>query len=181
MFPPLSLEVESPLWWQVINRGAAMMGRYVLAGVLAALAGGVVFGLMMQFMTAPAPDDGRVPMMQMVANVVRSDNLAVGWIYHLFNSAVLGAIFGLLAGDRLGSYAIAVGDGAIYGLVWWVLGALILMPVFLGMAPFAPLIMATMVPVALGSLVGHLIYGVILGAGYLAILAPRTPTLVLRR
>jgi hypothetical protein len=68
-----------------------MMGRYVLAGVLAGLAGGVVFGLMMQFITAPAPDDGQIPMMQMVANVVRSDNLAVGWIYHLFNSAVLGA------------------------------------------------------------------------------------------
>jgi hypothetical protein len=154
-----------------------MVGRYVLAGVLAGLAGGVVFGLMMQFMTAPAPDDGRFPMMQMVANVVRSENLAVGWIYHLFNSAVLGAIFGLLAGNRLHSYPIAVGVGAMYGLVWWVLGALILMPVFLGMAPFAPLIMATMVPVALGSLVGHLIYGVILGAGYLAILAPRMPAL----
>ena len=158
-----------------------MMGRYVLAGVLAGLVGSVVFGLIMQFMTAPAPDDGQVPMMQMVANVVRSDNLAVGWIYHLFNSAVLGAIFGLLAGNHLGSYAIAVGGGAIYGLVWWVLGALILMPVFLGMAPFAPLTMVPMVPVALGSLVGHLIYGMILGGGYLAILAPWMPTLVLRR
>ena len=153
------------------------MGRYVLAGVLAGLAGGVAFGLMMQFMTAPAPDDGQVPMMQMVANVVRSDNLAVGWVYHLFNSAVLGAIFGLLARNRLSSYAIAVGGGAIYGLVWWVLGALILMPVFLGMAPFAPLTMVPMVPVALGSLVGHLIYGVILGTGYLAILATRMPAL----
>lgn len=46
-------------------------------------------------------------------------------------------------------------------MIWWVLGALILMPVFLGMPPFAPLKM--MMPVAMGSLIGHLAYGAILG------------------
>jgi hypothetical protein len=100
MLSPLNLQPESQLWWQTADGGAAMVGRYVFAGVLAGLAGGVVFGLMMQFITTPAPNDGRVPMMQIVANVVRSENLAVGWIYHLFNSAVLGAIFGLPAGNR---------------------------------------------------------------------------------
>jgi hypothetical protein len=40
------------------------------------------------------------------------------------------------------------------------------MPVFLGMAAFAPLMMAPMRPVAMGSLMGHLIYGIILGGGF---------------
>jgi len=116
---------------------------------------------MMQMMTAPTPNGGKMPMMAMVAKVVRSDSIAVGWVYHLFNSAVIGAMFGWLFGNRATSYGSGFGWGAAYGVIWWVLGALILMPMFLGMPAFAPLKM--MMPVALGSLVGHLMYGVILG------------------
>lgn len=43
------------------------------------------------------------------------------------------------------------------------------MPMFLGMTPFAPLAMQPMPPVAMGSLMGHLIYGLILGGSNLAI------------
>ena len=137
------------------------MSSKVVAGIVAGLIAGVVFGVMMQMMTAPTPDGGRMPMMAMVAKVARSDSMAVGWIYHLFNSGVIGAIFGWLFGSRTATYGAGLGWGALYGVIWWVLGALILMPVFLGMPPFAPLKM--MMPVALGSLVGHLMYGVILG------------------
>ena len=131
------------------------------AGIVAGLIAGVVFGVMMQMMTAPTPNGGKMPMMAMVAKVVRSDSIAVGWVYHLFNSAVIGAMFGWLFGNRATSYGSGFGWGAAYGVIWWVLGALILMPMFLGMPAFAPLKM--MMPVALGSLVGHLMYGVILG------------------
>ena len=142
------------------------MQSKVIAGVVAGLIAGVVFGIMMQMMTAPTPDGGRIPMMGMVAMVVGSTSLAVGWIYHLFNSVVIGAIFGWLLGDRTHSYGAGLGWGALYGVIWWILGGLILMPLFLGMAPFAPLMMAPMLPVAMGSLIGHLIYGLILGAGF---------------
>lgn len=106
-----------------------------------------------------------MPMMAMVAMVVRSGSPLVGWLYHLFNSAVIGAIFGWLFGGRVQSFVAGLGWGAVYGFVWWILGALILMPVFLGMPPFAPLLMEPMRPVAMGSLVGHFIYGMILGGG----------------
>ncbi|HEY6363777.1 MAG TPA: hypothetical protein VI585_03180, partial [Candidatus Binatia bacterium] len=68
-------------------------------GIASGLLGGVVFG-MMQMMNAPTPEGGQMPMMAMVAKVVRSDSMAVGWLYHLFNSAVIGAIFGWLLGSR---------------------------------------------------------------------------------
>jgi hypothetical protein len=135
-------------------------------GIVAGLVGGVVFGIMMQMMNAPTPEGAQMPMMGMVAKVVRSDSIAVGWLYHLFNSAVIGAIFGWLLGSRSQTFGSALGWGAGYGFAWWVLGGLILMPVFLGMPPFAPLLMEPMRPVAMGSLVGHLIYGVILGGGF---------------
>jgi uncharacterized membrane protein YagU involved in acid resistance len=138
----------------------------VTNGIVSGLVGGVVFGIMMQIMNAPTPEGGQMPMMAMVAKVVRSDSMAVGWLYHLFNSAVIGAIFGWLLGTRSQSFGAGLGWGALYGFVWWILGGLILMPLLLGMPPFAPLQMAPMRPVAMGSLVGHLIYGIILGGGF---------------
>jgi uncharacterized membrane protein YagU involved in acid resistance len=138
----------------------------VTNGIVSGLVGGVVFGIMMQMMNAPTPEGGQMPMMAMVAKVVRSDNVAAGWLYHLFNSAVIGAIFGWLVGGRSQSFAAGLGWGALYGFVWWILGGLVLMPLLLGMPPFAPLQMAPMRPVAMGSLVGHLIYGIILGGGF---------------
>ncbi|MGH7718663.1 MAG: hypothetical protein ACREON_07460 [Gemmatimonadaceae bacterium] len=140
------------------------MRSRLLAGAVAGVAAGVVFGVMMQMMTAPTPDGGRMPMMAMVAMVVRSQSLVVGWLYHLFNSAVIGALFGAFLGGRAHGYGSGVGLGALWGVVWWVLGALILMPILLGMPPFAALRMPPMRPVAMGSLIGHLIYGIILGA-----------------
>ncbi len=147
------------------------------AGILAGLLAGLVFGIMMQVMTAPTPEGGRMPMMAMVAQVVRSDSLAVGWIYHMFNSAVIGGIFGLLLGGRSTGIGAGLAWGALYGVFWWVLGALILMPILLGMAAFAPLTMAPMRPVAIGSLVGHLLFGLILG-GVFARLYRRGPVVV---
>jgi uncharacterized protein DUF6789 len=135
-------------------------------GIVAGLVGGVVFGILMQMMNAPTPEGGQMPMMAMVAKVVRSDNMAVGWIYHLFNSAIIGAIFGWLLRSRSLKFGATIGWGAAYGFIWWILGALILMPLFLGMPAFAPLQMKPMLPVAMGSLMGHLIYGVILGSGF---------------
>ena len=139
------------------------MRSKVTAGIVAGLLGGLVFGMMMQIMKTP---DGKMPMMGMVAMVVGSKSLVVGWLYHLFNSAVIGAIFGGLLGSRVHRYGSGLGWGALYGLVWWVLGGLILMPLMLGMPVFAPLTMGGMMPVAMGSLMGHLIYGLILGAAF---------------
>lgn len=139
------------------------MSSKLSAGIVAGLAGGAVFGVMMQMMTAPTPDGGQMRVIEMVGQIVGSPTLGVGWLYHLFNSAVIGALFGWLLGDRVHSYGAGFGWGVAWGFVWWILGGLVLMPVLLGMAPFAPLMMPPMQIVALGSLIGHLIYGLVLG------------------
>ncbi len=138
----------------------------VTAGIVGGLIAGVVFGMMMTIMTAPTPEGGQIPMMLLVAKVVRSDSLVIGWLYHLFNSAVIGAIFGALFGERIRSYGVGLGWGAVYGFAWWILGGLILMPVLIGLPVFAPVLVPAMQIVGLGSLMGHLIYGVILGVAF---------------
>lgn len=95
-----------------------------------------------------------------------STSIVVGWVYHLFNSAVIGGLFGVLLGGRVVSVGGGLARGAVWGLVWWVLGGLVLMPLFLDMPAFAPLRMPEMRMVAMGSLVGHLVYGLVLGAAY---------------
>jgi hypothetical protein len=50
-----------------------------------------------------------------------------------------------------------------------VLGGLMLMPMFLWMPAFAPLQMPMMRPVAVAILMGHVIFGAILGAAFVAL------------
>ena len=143
------------------------MQNKVIAGIVAGLIAGLPFGIMMQLMQAPTPDGSQVPMMMMVAMVVRSESLLAGWLYHLFNSAVIGALFGVFLGTTAGANTSRnVALGAAWGVVWWVVGALILMPLFRGMPAFAALRMPPMRPVAMGSLVGHLLFGLMLGAAF---------------
>ena len=150
------------------------------AGVVAGLCAGLVYGIVMQMVTVPMaggggmpmpggsemPMDagGRMPMMAMVAQVVRSDSLAVGWVFLLITGAVMGVIFGWVLGDRATRIGGGLAWGALYGVLWWVLGTLILMPIFLGMSAFAPLTMAPMRPGGMWSLAAYLVSGPILGA-----------------
>jgi hypothetical protein len=119
----------------------------LVPGIVGGLAGGAVFGLMMQMMD----------MIPMVAMLVGSESVAVGWLVHLVISAALGAGFGLVAGRLLRSWASGVLGGVAYGVVWWVLGALVAMPARLGMPTF------TIDTMAWQSLMGHVVFGAILG------------------
>lgn len=142
------------------------MSSRINSSVVAGLIAGVAFGIMMQTTNAPTPDGRQMPMLAMVGEIVGSPTIVAGWLYHLFNSAVIGAIFGWWLGGRVHGFGSGFGWGAAYGVGWWILGGLILMPVLLGMAPFAPLTMPEMRMIAVSSLIGHLVYGAVLGVGF---------------
>ncbi|MBI1352339.1 MAG: hypothetical protein GC156_14635 [Actinomycetales bacterium] len=119
----------------------------MVGGVVGGLAGGVVFGMMMQMMDA----------MPMIAMLVGSDSIAVAWVVHLAISAFIGGVFGVLIATRRISLAASVGAGVVYGMVWWLLGPLVLMPAKLGMPLF------TFDTMIWQSLMGHMIFGAVLG------------------
>ncbi len=124
----------------LVRRGAA--------GVAGGLVGGVVFGLMMQAW-------GMIPM---VAQLVGSSSPAVGWVVHLLISAFFGAAFGVVLGPVVKGLISGTLLGVGYGAVLWVVGPLLLMPARLGMPLFV------VDDMALRSLVGHLVFGLVLGA-----------------
>jgi uncharacterized membrane protein YagU involved in acid resistance len=131
------------------NRTFSMSNK-LIGGVAGGLAGGLVFGVMMAMMG----------MMPMIASLAGSQSSAVGWLIHLLISIFIGVTFALLLGDRSVSYGSGLRWGIIYGAIWWVLGPLLIMPAMMGM----PLFMFNSTTIM--SLVGHLIYGALLGLGY---------------
>jgi hypothetical protein len=102
----------------------------------------------------------------MVAMLVGSKAVAVGWLVHLAISAFIGATYAVLFARWATRLVPAALIGLGYGVVWWVLGALLIMPAKLGMQVFMFNITAWR------SLLGHLVYGLVLGIGY-ALLRPR--------
>jgi hypothetical protein len=72
-------------------------------------------------------------------------------------SAVIGAIYGLVAGRFAVNTTTALIGGIINGVVWWVLGALVLMPLMLGMSQMVFVIGQAQWM----SLLGHIIYGLV--------------------
>lgn len=121
--------------------------KQALSGAIAGMAGGMVFGMMM----------GMMGMLPMVGMLVRVQNAVVGLIVHLMISAFIGAVYGLVAGRFPLTRKNAIIGGMVNGFVWWILGALILMPLLLGM---------TQMVFVIGkdqwlSLMGHVIYGLV--------------------
>jgi hypothetical protein len=123
------------------------INRRVVGGIVGGLAGGVVFGALM----------GAMGMLPMVAGLVGSPSAVVGFLVHM------GAAFGGLFGGRIASLPQGAAWGLGYGVIWWVLGPLVIMPLMMGMglqlgaALSGPMLM---------SLVGHLLYGGVAGAVY---------------
>jgi hypothetical protein len=134
------------------SAGSSVKHR-IIGGVVGGVAGGLVFGAMM----------GMMGMLPMVASVIGSQSPLVGFLYHMFNSVIIGAVFGLIFGGLSHTYGQGAAWGLLYGAIWWVFGPLVLMPLMLGMGLQFGM---ALTPPMLMSLVGHLIYGLITGLVY---------------
>ena len=146
---------------QTISRNNASIAcsctptQRIMTGAMGGIVAGMVFGMMMNMLG----------MIGTIAMLVGSKSTAVGWAVHLGISMVLGIAFSLLAEKRLQNISAGLIYGMAYGIFWWVLGGLILMPAKLGMPLFHFDTMAWQ------SLMGHVVFGMVLGA--LVFLIPR--------
>lgn len=132
------------------------LGRRVAAGAAGGVAGGLVFGILMAMM-------GMLPM---IAMMVGSDSAMVGFGVHMVISVLIGLGLTVPLAGLLTSYGRGVLIGLAYGALWWVLGPLVIMPTMLGM----PMFMID--TAAMWSLIGHLVYGVILAVVAVRVLKP---------
>lgn len=132
--------------------------RATLAGILA----GVVFGLLVQF---------RLERMSAIGALytLGDPSLTVGWVAHGVHSLLFGAVFGFLVDRpplRIHAEDPLTGPllGAGYAAALWAVNIVLLWPAWLGAvsAPGAP----DLPYLAVLPLVGHLLYGSLLGAGF---------------
>ncbi len=145
------------------GEGAGTRGiRAAVRGALAGTAGGLLFTVIMV----------RIGFLGTVAGLVGGTSTTTGLAVHLVISVLIGASYGLVFRRQTYDPASALGWGVAYGLFWWVLGALTLLPVWLGGEPQWD---AAAAAAAFPSLIGHLVYGSGLGLVYYLLEARDSP------
>jgi len=130
--------------------------RDVLAGALAGLVGGLVFGSAIQAQAK----------MGTLAGLLGLPASGAGWLAQLLLAVVLGAGFGALIRYQAGSYAATLSSGLLLGLLWWIVGPLTVLPLLMGSRPTWSFSEAA---AAFPDLVGFLLYGGATGLCYAAL------------
>ena len=130
-------------------------GRAVTAGILGSLAFSALGIWVTPLLGLPRanPADMLAPDL--------GGNMALGWAGHLAIGAVLAVIYALVAEQLPGPPA---GRGALFALAPWLLA--VLLSAMSGMLA---------APMAMGSLLGHVGYGVVVGAIYGSVPPPLIP------
>lgn len=133
-----------------------------VAGGAAGLVAGLVFGAMLQMM-----------MTDVIAIAIPAlyglSGITMGWVAHLFHSVVFGVVFvAIVSTTSLRRFAETWSTGAVlglaYGVLVWVIAAGVVMPLWLGAVGFPQV--PPLPNLNPQSLVGHLVYGLVLGVGY---------------
>src|SRR6266436_8219860 len=128
----------------------------MVVGGLAGMVGGWAFGKWM----------AQVNFFPLIAGLVNSDSVMVGMTLHFIFAVIIGASFGILFQRDVRGIGSSMGWGAGYGLLWWFLGPLTILPIWQGHRLDWSYQRGSLL---FGSLVGHIIYGVIVGLIYAAV------------
>jgi len=129
------------------------LARALVVGGFAGILGGWAFGKWM----------AQVDFFPLIAGLVRSDSRTVGVALHFVFAVIIGASFGMLFQRDVRGHGSSMGWGLAYGILWWFLGPLTILPLWQGgrldwsYAHAGELF---------GSLVGHIVYGLIVGLIY---------------
>ncbi|MDP8205221.1 MAG: hypothetical protein P9L92_01050 [Candidatus Electryonea clarkiae] len=137
----------------------------ILSAVIAGIAGTILMTLMM--MVAPMMGMPKMNVAGMLSGFMHVP-LIMGWIAHFMIGTILGVGFAVAFANRgkLPGWL----KGMLYGLIPWLMAQIVVMPMM-----GAPLFSGSLV-MAMGSLMGHLLYGGVVGAVYrpLATASPST-------
>jgi hypothetical protein len=135
-----------------LNREAHGPGLRVLQslgwGAFAGFAGGIVSSPIML----------KTGVLSKVAGVDTSLTNLHGLVVHLLISSLIGMTFGLLFRNESSDLGRGVAWGWLFGLIWWYLGPMTLLPLILtGVSDWSTDAASALLP----SLMGHLIYGAV--------------------
>ena len=107
--------------------------KNLITGAAAGVVAGIPLGIIMQVRDADPKMMPGVKMIDQVGDLISNPSTGLGWLIHLFNSALFGVVFVLLFSHWLTRRGPAMLLGLLYGVAWWVVGALWIMAAWLGM------------------------------------------------
>ena len=132
------------------------LGRAILGGSAAGVVGGWAFGKWM----------AQVNFFPLIAGLVGSNSRMIGESLHFVFAVIIGITFAILFQSEVRGFGSSMVCGVAYGIFWWFLGPLTILPIWLR----RPLDWSNDHASDLfGSLVGHVVYGLIVGLLYAAI------------
>jgi hypothetical protein len=127
--------------------------RAIVAGGMAGLLGGYIFD---RWMSAGE-------FFPLLAGLSQLPSRTTSLLVQFLIAVLMGVIFGVLFQHDVRSYGSCMGWGVGYAILWWFLGPLTMLP----LVSRTPLDWSSDAGSALfGSLVGHILYGLILGVSY---------------
>jgi len=145
------------LWVDLHSTAAAVKfnwRRAIIAGGFAGVLGGLIFGRWVSSGDYFPLLAGYGPFSTSRMNII---------LLHFGVALLIGVTFGLLFQRDVKGYGSCMGWGLGYAILWWFLGQLTLLPI----AAHRPLDWsADQAGAVFGSLVGHILYGLILGVAY---------------
>lgn len=150
-----------------------------VGGLVGGLVGAAVFGLLMWF-ASPEFLRSSIPALYGIEPAG-----TIGWVLHLIHGALLGLVFAVVvtrdrvaatltadvetkALDSTGTGSRLAAAGLAYGIAVWAILPMIVMPAWLGAVGYeGPPVGPT--AIALESLAGHVVFGLLLGLVYAAV------------
>ncbi len=127
--------------------------KNIVSGIVGGLIAGVVFGFILM----------RMGSLSTAGQLINLHDPLSGFIVHLIHSAILGLIFAIIFCKGCLTFFNSALWGIVYGIIWWFIEPLILCPWLTGCQ--ISWNQGTMIQ-ALPMLVGHIIFGFVLGVTY---------------
>lgn len=130
------------------------------AGALAGLVGGLAFGALMVLPAVTGAGLEDTGMMTLLSRLIGTDSLPILWGVHVLASAVFGLAFAAFVAPHEWRRTLPL--ALLWGALLWLVGAFLLLRVLTG----EPLAFEVGL---LYNLLGHLVYGAVLGSSYVAL------------
>ena len=150
------------------------MRQRIAAGIGAGLVAGLFFAVLMRVLSVSAPDGSYITMITYAARRIRAGSPLAGWLAYVAYAVVLGALFGASFFARRPAGIRTALLGGVWGAGWFVLIGFGLIPALLGSRPFSAPALRVLGHIGLPLLAGHIVYGLVLGAGFSLILSTFT-------
>jgi len=129
------------------------IARALVGGGIAGIGGGWAFGKWME----------RIHYFPLIAGLVHSSSVTIGVTLHFAIAVTIGGTFGLLFQREIRGIGSSMSYGATYGALWWFVGPLTILPAL----THHPIDWsASHASTIFGSLIGHVVYGLIVGVIY---------------